>query len=43
LIAKPALPNWRGLYLMRALMDEVSFEENDKVVHMRKRLGTRIE
>ena len=36
------LPNGRGIYLMRALMDEVCFEENGKVVHMRKRLrGTR--
>jgi len=26
----------RGIYLMRALMDEVSFEENGTVVHMRK-------
>ena len=32
------LPNGRGIYLMRALMDEVCFEENGKVVHMRKRL-----
>src|SRR5579862_298669 len=27
----------RGLHLMRALMDEVSFEENGTVVQMRKR------
>jgi serine/threonine-protein kinase RsbW len=27
----------RGIYLMRALMDEVSFEEGGTVVHMRKR------
>jgi serine/threonine-protein kinase RsbW len=26
----------RGIYLMRALMDEVSFEEDGAVVHMRK-------
>ena len=26
----------RGIYLMRALMDEVSFEESGTVVHMRK-------
>ena len=29
----------RGLHLMRALMDDVSFEENGTVVRMRKRLG----
>ena len=28
----------RGLHLMRALMDEVSFEENGTVVRMRKQL-----
>ena len=27
----------RGIYLMRAVMDEVSFEEGGTVVHMRKR------
>ncbi len=27
----------RGIYLMRALMDEVAFEEGGKVVHLRKR------
>ena len=32
------LPNGRGIYLMRALMDEVCFEENGKVVQMRKGL-----
>jgi serine/threonine-protein kinase RsbW len=32
------LPNGRGIYLMRALMDEVCFKENGKVVHMRKKL-----
>ena len=30
----------RGLHLMRALMDEVSFEENGTVVRMRKRVKT---
>ncbi len=30
----------RGIYLMRALMDEVSFEEGGKVVHMRKKPNT---
>jgi serine/threonine-protein kinase RsbW len=32
------LPHGRGLHLMRALMDEVWFEENGTVVHMRKRM-----
>jgi serine/threonine-protein kinase RsbW len=32
------LPPGRGLHLMRALMDEVSFEENGTVVRMRKRM-----
>jgi serine/threonine-protein kinase RsbW len=32
------LPHGRGLQLMRALMDEVSFEENGTVVRMRKRM-----
>ena len=27
----------RGIYLMKTLMDEVSFEESGKVVHMRKK------
>jgi serine/threonine-protein kinase RsbW len=31
------LPHGRGLHLMRAFMDEVSFEENGTVVLMRKR------
>jgi serine/threonine-protein kinase RsbW len=31
----------RGLHLMRALMDDISFEENGTVVRMRKRLGCR--
>jgi serine/threonine-protein kinase RsbW len=29
----------RGIYLMKALMDEVRFEEGGVVVHMRKRTG----
>jgi serine/threonine-protein kinase RsbW len=32
------LTSGRGLHLMRALMDEVSFEENGTVVQMRKRV-----
>ena len=32
------LARGRGLHLMRALMDEVSFEENGTVVRMRKRM-----
>jgi serine/threonine-protein kinase RsbW len=32
------LPHGRGLHLMRALMDEVSFEENGSVIRMRKRM-----
>jgi serine/threonine-protein kinase RsbW len=32
------LPRGRGLHLMRALMDEVSFEEHGTVVRMRKRM-----
>jgi serine/threonine-protein kinase RsbW len=32
------LPHGRGLHLMRALMDEVSFEENGTVVRMRKQM-----
>jgi anti-sigma regulatory factor (Ser/Thr protein kinase) len=32
------LSHGRGLHLMRALMDEVSFEESGTVVRMRKRL-----
>ena len=34
------LTHGRGLHLMRALMDEVSFEENGTVVRMRKRMKT---
>jgi anti-sigma regulatory factor (Ser/Thr protein kinase) len=29
----------RGIYLMKALMDEVHFEEGGVVVHMRKSAG----
>ncbi|MBV9155228.1 MAG: ATP-binding protein [Acidobacteriaceae bacterium] len=29
----------RGVYLMQALMDEVSFENKGNIVHMKKRLG----
>jgi serine/threonine-protein kinase RsbW len=32
------LPHGRGIYLMRALMDEVYFADNGRVVQMRKRL-----
>jgi serine/threonine-protein kinase RsbW len=32
------LTHGRGVYLMRALMDDVSFEENGRVVRMRKRM-----
>jgi serine/threonine-protein kinase RsbW len=32
------LPHGRGLHLMKALMDEVMFEENGTVVRMRKRM-----
>ena len=32
------LTHGRGLHLMKALMDEVSFEESGKVVRMRKRM-----
>jgi serine/threonine-protein kinase RsbW len=34
------LSNGRGIYLIRPLMDEVSFEEHGNVVHMRKKLRT---
>jgi serine/threonine-protein kinase RsbW len=34
------LTSGRGLHLMTALMDEVSFEENGTVVRMRKRVKT---
>jgi serine/threonine-protein kinase RsbW len=33
------LPHGRGLYVMRALMDEVWFEENGTAVRMRKRMN----
>ena len=36
------LTRGRGLHLMRALMDEVSFEENGTVVRMRKKMKTQI-
>lgn len=39
---KRLLPHGRGIYLMRAFMDEVCFEETGKVVHMRKRLRRRL-
>ncbi len=29
----------RGIYLMKAFMDEVRFEEGGVVVHMRKKAG----
>ena len=32
------LTHGRGIHLMRTLMDEVSFEENGRVVRMRKRM-----
>lgn len=35
------LTHGRGIHLMRALMDEVSFEENGTVVRMRKQMKTR--
>ena len=35
------LTHGRGLHLMKALMDEVSFEENGTVVRMRKQMRTR--
>jgi len=44
-MADPAAPentgsiHGRGLYLMKALMDEVRFEEGGAVVHMRKSAG----
>jgi serine/threonine-protein kinase RsbW len=34
------LTHGRGLHLMKALMDEVSFEENGTVVRMRKQMKT---
>ena len=36
------LTHGRGLHLMRALMDEVTFEENGTIVRMRKRRNTSI-
>jgi serine/threonine-protein kinase RsbW len=44
-MADPTVPesigsvHGRGIYLMKALMDEVRFEEGGVVVHMRKRAG----
>ena len=44
-IADPTAPentgavHGRGIYLMKALMDEVRFEEGGVVVHMRKSAG----
>jgi serine/threonine-protein kinase RsbW len=35
------LPHGRGIYLMKALMDEVSFEDRGAVVHMRKESNVR--
>jgi serine/threonine-protein kinase RsbW len=35
---RPCLSSGRGLHIMRALMDEVLFEENGTVVRMRKRV-----
>jgi serine/threonine-protein kinase RsbW len=37
------LPNGRGIYLIRAFMDEVSFEEHGNVLHMRKKFRTAFE
>jgi serine/threonine-protein kinase RsbW len=37
--SNPSLTHGWGLYLMQALMDEVRFEENGKVVIMRKAVG----
>ena len=37
------LSNGRGIYVIRALRDEVSFEEHGNVVHMRKKLRTAFE
>ena len=39
---KLLLTHGRGLYIMRTLMDEVSFEENGTVVLIRKRMKPRI-
>jgi len=37
-VQRLVLPHGRGIHLMRAFMDEVSFEENGTVVRMRKRM-----
>jgi serine/threonine-protein kinase RsbW len=36
------LTHGRGLHIMKALMDEVSFEENGTVVRMRKRMNRNV-
>ena len=36
--ARKLLTHGRGIYLMRALMDEVSFEQNGTIVRLQKRL-----
>ena len=36
------LPNGRGIHIMRALMDDVSFYEHGNVVQMRKKLRTAV-
>jgi serine/threonine-protein kinase RsbW len=40
--SNPSLTHGWGLYLMQALMDEVRFEEDGKVVLMRKAVGKRV-
>ena len=35
-------PHGRGIYLMKALMDEVRFEEGGAVVHLRKKSDNRL-
>lgn len=46
-VADPTAPDnlllghGRGILLMRALMDDVRFERNGTVVHLRKRIGSR--
>ena len=39
---KRLLCHGRGVNLMQALMDEVSFENDGNVVHMKKKLGSRL-
>jgi serine/threonine-protein kinase RsbW len=36
LLRKPTVHAWRGIYLMKTLMDEVSFEEGGSGMQMRK-------